>query len=387
MKYLSIIMALALALAGCWGADDIVTGLSDDSISYGNNQNDNDDDDDNSENPPPPSDEPKNNGEFLRFGYLDVPNGDWDWVSFDQVFDGSYTHLLLAVMAPQADGSMLNYDAMIGFTDAYIAEAQANGIKVMGSIGASITPFITYLTIATNSTTRQTFINNILQTMHDKNLDGMDLNFEGQYEGITQAQLDAVNELALDIAQAVKNDDPTNVVTVTLVASYFLPLGFPCSLVNSDLIDYAHHMGYNFAFGTTTAANGPWRAPGETIWPHMEPYSIERSVYGALDYLVEDKGCRVEKLTGGIPFFSAQLNLWNQIRDSANWDSIPMDTDYLEKLPNTNLPYDWMNDPESVAAKVRVYKAFGLGGVMVWQVGQEGSIGDLTEALYNASIE
>lgn len=323
-------------------------------------------------------------GEFLRFGYLDVPNGGWNWADYDRLFDGSYTHLILSVIYPQADGSTLNFDSMMDFNTGFIAAAHAAGTKVLASIGASVTPFATYLAIAGDPAAKDNLINNLLQIIHDKDLDGIDLNFEGQYEGIGRTDMDAVNDLAYSIAEAVKEDDPSNMVTVTLVAAYFLPLGFDCEFVNSDVVDYAHHMSYNFAYGTTTAANGPWRAPGEEIWPHNETKPIERSVYGALKYLV-DEGCKVKKLTGGIPFFSAQLELWNQIRDRADWGSIPLHPYYLEKLEDDVKPYNWMNDPEAVAAKVSAYRGFGLGGVMVWQVGQEGAAGDLTEALYDAA--
>jgi len=154
--------------------------------------------------------------------------------------------------------------------------------------------------------------------------------------------------------------------------------------VNSDLIDYAHHMSYDFFWGTMKSASGPFRAPGEILYPYMESSPIERSVYGSLNYLF-NKGCSASKMTSGIPFYSTHVEAWNQIRDRADWASIPLDPDYLEKLEMEEARYNWVNDPEAIAAKIREYKNLGLQGIIVWQVGLEGTTGDLSAAILEAA--
>jgi GH18 family chitinase len=333
---------------------------------------------------------PHNSGsestEFLRFGYLDVPNVDWNWANYEQLFDGSYTHLILSAMLPTSNGSMVPVDSMIDFSQTFIEEAQNNNTYVLFSIGASVVPYATYISIANDPTARETFINGILSVLQMRGFDGVDLNFEGWFDGMSEQDIAAGNGLASDIAEAVKGLDESYIVTVTLPASYFIPYSFKCAFINSELIDYAHHMSYDFFWGTDTGANGPWRAQGETIWLPGESQPIERSVYGSLSYL-QGKGCNMEKISAGIPFFSTRIETWNETRDLLDWKNVSLHPDYLEKLVATEIPYHWVNDAESVSAKIEAYREFGLGGVMVWQVGQEGSTGDLSEALFNASTE
>lgn len=319
-----------------------------------------------------------------RFGYINTPVGTWDWSKFNQLFDGSYTHIISTFALPDTSGNIAQWDAMNGFDRSMRKRAQDNGIKVLYSIGGATIPYNTYTAIARNAAAKQSFIANAVAIMVDNGYDGIDINFEGWYDGLTAQDRADGNALAEALAQAVKTQYPSAMITVALAPAYWLPMSFPCSFVNSDLVDIAHHMSYDFFWGTQTSANGPFRAPGEILWPYQATQSIERSIYGSLHYLF-NQGCRAEKMTAGLPYYSTRVEAWDSIRNRSDWNAIALDANYLEKRENTQTPYNYVNDPEAIRAKIAEYKRLGLNGVVVWQVGHEGVTGDLSAALYAAA--
>ena len=322
--------------------------------------------------------------EFKRFGYINTPIGTWDWSKFNQLFDGTYSHIISTFALPDTSGNLAEWDAMNGFDATMRQRAQQNGVKVLYSIGGATIPYNTYTAIARSHAAKQNFIANAIAIMVNRGYDGIDINFEGWYDGLTAQDRTDGNGLAQALAQAVKDQYPSAIITLALAPAYWLPMSFPCSLVNSNLVDTAHHMSYDFFWGTQTSANGPWRAPGEILWPYQATQGIERSIYGSLNYLI-NQGCRIEKMTAGIPFYSTRVEAWDGIRNRSNWSSISLDANYLEKRENAQTPYNFVNDPDAIRAKIAEYKNLGLSGVVVWQVGHEGTTGDLSAALYAAA--
>ncbi len=321
---------------------------------------------------------------FYRMGYIDNPQVTWDWNQYNQLFNGSYTHIMVAFLIPDASGNIVPWDATVGFDATMVKRAHDNGIKVIGSIGGATVPFNTYMSIFRSPTAKQKFISNALSIMNSKGYDGLDLDFEGWYDGLSAQDIADGNGLGQALAQAVKAQNPAKLITVTLAPSYWLNAGFTCAFVNSNMVDIASHMSYDFFWGTQTSANGPYRAPGEGIWIYQAAGSMERSVYGSLQYLIS-KGCNVAKMTAGLPFYSTHSEAWNSIRNRTNWSSIALDPNYLEKRENAQTPYNFVNDGDAIRAKVAAYKTLGLAGVIVWEVGLEGPTGDLSAALYAAS--
>lgn len=313
---------------------------------------------------------------WARVGYIAYAYGG-SWEQFSQLYDGTYTHLISAFYLPNTAGNLTPEAATSTFTPALRQLAQAAGTKVLFSIGGSAIHYTVYTAIADNPTARQNFVNNTLSLLQSGSYDGVDFNFEGWDSSMTAVHRDKVLGLLSDTAQAVKDANPAYVTTTALAALYYINLSADCALINSSRIDLAHHMGYTFNSNTSTP-NGPWRAPGtiQYVWPGTE--YTERSVYGALTYL-QSKGCNMQKITGGMPYYATTEQAWNNVRSAANWPSVPLHTNYLEKQHPTQ-GY-WVNDPAAIAAKVAAYRAFGLGGVMVWQVGHEGPTRDLSAAL------
>ena len=71
-----------------------------------------------------------------------------------------------------------------------------------------------------------------------------------------------------------------------------------CDLINSEWIDFAQHMSYDFG-AWKAGPNGPFRVSDRIQYMYPGYESTERSVGGAVDYLL-NKGCSADKLVGGL---------------------------------------------------------------------------------------
>jgi hypothetical protein len=315
---------------------------------------------------------------FHRISYINVAKGDWS--HYHQLFDGTYTHIITAFLLPDHHGQLLAVDAAQSFSLPLIKRAQAGGTNVLVAVGGMSVSYQIYLDIARNPTARQRFIHNVIRYMHEHGYDGVDLNFEGWFEGLTSTQRDHVIGLMRELAQAVKSSRADGQVTVPLAPLYWLPMSADCELVNSAWIDLAHHMSYDFDVGSN-GANGPFRVPGRQQYLYPGEAVTERSVWGALNYLL-NQGCRADKLTAGLPFYSTAKEPWEEIEHHRDWRQVPLHSQFLEKAdPHSRA---WVTDPHAVAAKVQAYQQLGLAGVMVWQVGHEGTSATLSKALLSA---
>ena len=328
--------------------------------------------------------------EFARVGYINSASSAWE--NYTQLFDHTYTHIITTFLIPDGTGAIDPYDAAKPvvveegdnpFGIVLINRAQAQGSKVLVSIGGSTVSYKVYTDIASDPNAKANFIANVIDFVSTYDYDGVDANFEGWAGGTKAADRDIVDQLILDLAQNVKDACPGALFTVTLAPLYYLPASPSATVVNSDLIDMAHHMSYDF-MSQKYPPNGPFRMPGSVLWLAWDEGTVERSVWGAFSYLYA-KGYNLSKITGGIPFYLTDHSSWDSVRNDTDWSLVSLHASYLEKQH----PADsrWVNDPEAIEAKIAEYKKIGLSGVMEWQVGKEGTTGDLSQALYDAATK
>src|SRR5262249_11271201 len=140
---------------------------------------------------------------FHRIAYMDVATD--DWANYQQLFDGTYTHLITAFLVPDSTVQLLAVDAAQSFPLDLIHKAQAAGSHVLVAVGGASVSYQIYLDIARNPAARQRFIQNVIRFVGERGYDGVDLNFEGWFEGLTTAQRDQGNGLMRELAQAVKS--------------------------------------------------------------------------------------------------------------------------------------------------------------------------------------
>jgi GH18 family chitinase len=120
---------------------------------------------------------------FHRIAYVHVATD--DWAHYQQLFDGTYTHIITAFLVPDSTGQLLAVDAAQSFSLPLIHQAQAAGTHVLVAVGGASVSYQIYLDIARNPAARQRFIQNVMRYVQEQGYDGVDFNFEGWFEGLT----------------------------------------------------------------------------------------------------------------------------------------------------------------------------------------------------------
>jgi chitinase len=156
--------------------------------------------------------------------------------------------------------------------DSIIAAAHKNNVKVIGSIGNSVS-----LSLITDST-RTKFIDTLVSSLVAMNMDGIDVYFEGDhitkdYEGFIGA---------LSVALKAKGK-----LLTAAVATWETQWLTDKALANFDFLNI---MTYD--------ATGPWRP--QEAGPHS-PYSFAVS---DLDFWTNSRHIAKEKLNLGLPFYA-----------------------------------------------------------------------------------
>ena len=84
--------------------------------------------------------------EFERVGYINTREGGV-WAHYDQLFNRTYTHIIVTFLIPDSSGAIEAYDAVDSFGAWIFPDAQAAGSKVLVSIGGSTVSYQVYIDI------------------------------------------------------------------------------------------------------------------------------------------------------------------------------------------------------------------------------------------------
>jgi chitinase len=220
--------------------------------------------------------------------------------------------------------------------DSTIAAAHKNHVIVLGTIGNAINmKFIT-------DSSRAKFIDSLLSSLHELNLDGIDVDLEGDhidkdYEGFIGALSAALKAQGKLMTAAIATWESAQLTDKAL--TYF---------------DFLNIMTYD--------ATGPWnlKQPG----PHS-PYSMAVS---DMDFWTKTRGIAKERLTLGLPFYG--YGFGPDIQREFHYSQIVNTYPGAEKLdtvmvtPGNIIYYNGM-------PTIKQKTAFALqnaGGVMMWEL-------------------
>jgi chitinase len=211
----------------------------------------------------------RENSKFRVVGYLtlnSIENG--AGANFDF---GRINYLNVAFINPDAKANFTVSPALASV----VAAAHAKNTKVLVSIGGGSAPL--YYTALLSDTLRNTLINNLVTLIFDNNLDGVDVDLEGEridnnYEAFVTA-----------LSTALK---PKSKLLTSAVATAYMLRYTDRALAVYDFINI---MSYD--------KTGPWRPanPGQHA-----PYDMAVS---DLDYWTNTRGITKEKLSLGVPFY------------------------------------------------------------------------------------
>jgi len=284
------------------------------------------------------------------------------------------THINHAFAWPNADGSISSYSE-ISHPELIIATHQA-GRKILISLGGwgnsdGFAP------IAADTTKRKLFVQNLLNFCQTRGYDGADFDWEFPATTADRANLTA---LVKETREAFNLANPSLLVTMVAVAGDWNGKWHDYAKL-SAYVDWFNLMAYDFhgTWTTHSGHNAPLYAPAT---------DFDGSGHQGVQYLYGSRGIPKAKLHLGAPFYGKEFNAtrlygpstggtqleYNSIapRMSTGWTRY---WDNVAKVPylmnGSNNRFVTFDDSLSLSIKFDYIKQNGLGGMMIWALGQD----------------
>ncbi len=281
------------------------------------------------------------NAQFKVVGYLPTWNGYPNSIS--NVDLTKVTHLNIAFANPNASGDLATAGGTLANLATVVTAAHAQNVKVLMSIGGAGAPGTTYTTLI--NTDLPGFVSKIVQYTVDNNLDGIDVDIEGDVlNGTTMNSTQYENFIvALEVALHAQN----KLMTAALAT------WFATRVTNTaaSKFDFINLMSYD-AYGT-------WTGPGQ----HSD-YSF---AVNDLSYWQTTKGIAAGKLTVGVPFYGYY---WGNSTYSSSFSTIVASYAGAENKDQVNPATGgvlYYNGIPTIKQKT-VLALTGAGGIMIWEL-------------------
>ena len=269
---------------------------------------------------------------FLNAALRDTVHADSNFRFLDKI-----THLNIAFINPDSAG---NFNLQLAI-DTLIKKAHQKNVKVLASIaGGGPHPYFSYLL---DNKHRKMFIGNLVSLVKRYDLDGIDVDIEG--DDINKFYGKFVVELAASLR-------PLNKLITSAIATAY-----------KDLIPDKALLQYDFVNVMSYDRTGPWRPqdPGDP-----SPYSM---AVEDLDYWHNERNIPQQKLILGLPFYGYGFG---------NADSPVLGISYKEiislypeeKSDTIHFPKNvtmYFNNRATIKKKTQLAMQKG-GGVMIWQL-------------------
>jgi hypothetical protein len=258
-----------------------------------------------------------------------------------------------------------------------VARAHAAGDRVVLTVECFTQPQLTDLT--TSSQAAQTLASQVLQAVSSKNLDGVNIDFEGA------GNRTGLTSLVTTVSDVLHAANPHYQVTVDTYASAAGTQGFYNVPALASAADGLFVMAYglNLASGPTaaspitsnefsdTTAAAEYAAaapPGKIIFGLPYFGYVWPTDDGTMSAVATGTGAGIsdaDVLAGGHPVY------WDPVTDCA-WTSYEVGTQWYEA---------YFTDPASIFLATQLAEREGFAGVGAWALGMEGDAAQMTAAL------
>ena len=293
----------------------------------------------------------------------------------DKVPYNKLTHVLWSFITPNTDGS-LRGDAADdpSALDEMVKLAHAAGTKVIVSLGGG-GQSDNFVPVASNDALRQKFIANLVKYVADHNLDGLDMDWEWEYNPVPEADTIAYSKLLTELREALPKDKS---LSAALPCSPYYGKYFTAEVLVKNL-DWLGFMTYDITGDWDEKAmfDSPlYPHDGYTTWSWLETFEYWSK-----------RGVPAEKMVFGIPAFGFEFEgatgpgsnfnkgktkslSYAQIIKNTHWE-IHFDSVSVEPYAVSENSYTTYEDPHSAAIKTRWVKENGYAGIMVWEVSHD----------------
>ncbi|MFD1631889.1 glycosyl hydrolase family 18 protein [Pseudopedobacter beijingensis] len=274
-------------------------------------------------------------GYMFSSGNLDIESAK---LNFDKI-----THLNVAFINPEANGA---FAPVTGLTEA-VKRAHDNGVKVYSSFAGGNPPG--HLKELLKADKRGDLVNALVNLTTTYNLDGIDVDLEGDY--IDDNYEPFITELHAALEQKGKE----------ITAAVATWNGNTISDKALSLFDMVHIMSYD--------QTGPWNLerPG--------PHSTYEAAVADFTYWNVTRSVPASKLTLGVPFYG--YGFGNDIRSDMSFGDIVSTYPNSENTDSVTVSEKgviYYNGIPTIKRKVELAIDKKAAGIMIWQL-----LGDATE--------
>ena len=293
----------------------------------------------------------------------------------DKVPYEKLTHVLWSFITPDTDGS-LRGDAADdpSVLDEMVTLAHAVGTKVIVSLGGG-GQSDNFVPVAKDDALRQKFVASLVQFVADHDLDGLDMDWEWEYNPVPDADTIAYNKLLTELRTALPEG---KTLSAALPCSPYYGNFFTPEVLVKNL-DWFGFMTYDMTGGWDDKAryDSPlYPRDGYTTWSWEE----------TLEYW-KKRGIPTEKMVFGVPSFgfefqgatgpgsdfesgNAEQIAYKEIVAHTDWDFY-FDSVAVEAYAVSPTSYTTFDSPHSAAIKTRWVKKNHYAGIMVWEVSHD----------------
>jgi chitinase len=255
------------------------------------------------------------------------------------------THICIAFANPDAAGSLIVADNGQAGVATVVNAAHAKGTKVMISLGGWECPIATYSNLL--RTKKAAFVATILKYVADNNLDGVDVDLEGnvvdgnnvtaaEYQAFVVALGDGLHGAGKEISAALANWFSQYITSTAM-----------------NKLDFINMMAYDLAI-----------APQNPAGPHS-PMSWAQENFNHW----RGKGMPASKLVLGVPFYGYAWGSFAAAGNSQDYCAIV--TKYAgaensdQQGTGSNAVY--YNGVPTIRAKAQYVMSSQMGGIMIWE--------------------
>jgi GH18 family chitinase len=272
---------------------------------------------------------------FKVVGYI----GGGNFGKLDSIELNKLTYLNLAFANPDKDGYLVmddNADVSIGVTKGHAAN-----LKVYISLGGGGRPDTVFWKAALQPKNRSAFIRKIVKYVEENNLDGVDVDIEGNlfpYIGFTYGPF------VVELKQALHAKGK----------------GMSCALGAVDLDPVVTNEAleaYDFINVMVYDKTGVWRP--DVVGPHS-PFSYAED---AIKYYTSDRNIPPANITLGLPFYGFDFTPPARYIDFSEIIRQDPGNAYRDSIGRR-----YYNGIPMIARKAMLAKKSSLGGVMIWEL-------------------